>query len=87
MNVEDRLTHYFAEQTVDSLQAAYLFGSFAEGRNHAESDVDVGVLFARAELPERLDRQLAAEVLGNGPLAWEEQRNAWGFSRNSGLSA
>jgi hypothetical protein len=23
-----------------------------------------------------------AEVLGNGPLAWEEQRSAWGFSRN-----
>src|ERR671919_1797962 len=24
-----------------------------------------------------------AEVLGNGPLTWEEQRGAWGFSRNS----
>ena len=24
-----------------------------------------------------------AEMLGNGPLAWEEQRSAWGFSRNS----
>jgi hypothetical protein len=23
-----------------------------------------------------------AEVLGNGPLAWEEQRGAWGFPRN-----
>jgi hypothetical protein len=23
-----------------------------------------------------------AEMLGNGPLAWEEQRSAWGFSRN-----
>jgi len=22
-----------------------------------------------------------AEVLGNGPVAWEEQRSAWGFSR------
>ncbi len=28
--------------------AAYLFGSFAEGRSHAESDVDVGVLLARS---------------------------------------
>ena len=24
-----------------------------------------------------------AEILGNGPLAWEEQRGAWSFSRNS----
>jgi hypothetical protein len=24
-----------------------------------------------------------AEMLGNGPLAWEEQRGGWGFSRNS----
>jgi hypothetical protein len=24
-----------------------------------------------------------AEVLGNGPVAWEEQRGAWGFSQNS----
>jgi hypothetical protein len=23
-----------------------------------------------------------AEMLGNGPLVWEEQRSAWGFSRN-----
>jgi hypothetical protein len=24
-----------------------------------------------------------AEMLGNGPLAWEEQRGAWSFSGNS----
>ena len=24
-----------------------------------------------------------AEMLGNGPVVWEEQRGAWGFSRNS----
>jgi hypothetical protein len=23
------------------------------------------------------------EMLGNGPLAWEEQRSVWGFARNS----
>jgi hypothetical protein len=23
-----------------------------------------------------------AEVLGNGPVGWEEQRNVWGFSRS-----
>ena len=24
-----------------------------------------------------------AEMLGSGPLAWKEQRNVWGFPRNS----
>jgi hypothetical protein len=28
-----------------------------------------------------------AEVLGNGPLAWEEQRSVWGFFRNSASCA
>jgi hypothetical protein len=28
-----------------------------------------------------------AEVLGNGPVAWEEQRGAWGFSQNSASRA
>jgi hypothetical protein len=28
-----------------------------------------------------------AEMLGNGPLAWEEQRSVWGFCRNSASCA
>ena len=28
-----------------------------------------------------------AEMLGNGPLEWEEQGGAWGFSRNSASHA
>jgi hypothetical protein len=28
-----------------------------------------------------------AEMLGNGPVAWEEQRDAWGLSRNSASRA
>ena len=28
-----------------------------------------------------------AELLGNGPVTWEEQRSAWGFSRNSASRA
>jgi predicted nucleotidyltransferase len=36
--------------------SAYLFGSFAEGRPHAESDVDVGVLLDRAEYPASAER-------------------------------
>jgi predicted nucleotidyltransferase len=31
----------------DGLVSAYLFGSFAEGREHRESDIDVGVLLRR----------------------------------------
>jgi uncharacterized protein len=31
--------------------SAYLFGSFAEGRHHRESDLDVGVLLDRAVYP------------------------------------
>lgn len=36
--------------------SAYLFGSFADGRSHAESDVDVGVLLDRDEHPASTDR-------------------------------
>ena len=28
-----------------------------------------------------------AEMLGNGPVAWEEQRHAWGFSRSAAKRA
>jgi hypothetical protein len=28
-----------------------------------------------------------AEVLGNGPLSWEEQRDVWGFTRGSASCA
>jgi predicted nucleotidyltransferase len=69
MNAEAELTRYFTEQNAGGIEAAYLFGSFAEGRNHAESDVDVGVLFARAQLPMRMDRQLAAEALSADLIA------------------
>ena len=42
--------------------AVYLFGSVAEGRQHGESDVDVGVLLDRRLLPaerERFEQRLA----------------------------
>jgi predicted nucleotidyltransferase len=35
---------------------AYLFGSFAEGREHRESDVDLGFLLDRASYPTDRDR-------------------------------
>lgn len=47
--------------------SAYLFGSFAEGRSHAESDVDVGVLLDRRVYPSAAERfevrvRLAADL-------------------------
>lgn len=46
--------------------AAYLFGSYAEGRSHAESDVDVGVLLDRNEYPTETDRFEARVRLASG---------------------
>jgi predicted nucleotidyltransferase len=43
-------------QAPESLVAAYFFGSHAESRAHRESDVDVGVLFARDQAPTSRDR-------------------------------
>jgi predicted nucleotidyltransferase len=53
----------------EPLVAAYLFGSRAVGTDHAESDVDVGVLFDHAAVPlpaERARRavRLASELIG-----------------------
>jgi predicted nucleotidyltransferase len=36
--------------------SAYLFGSFAEKRSHADSDVDIGVLLDRSEYSASADR-------------------------------
>ncbi len=53
----------------------YLFGSFAEGRQHGESDVDVGVLLDRDYYPaeaQRFEQRLllsAALSLVHGPKA------------------
>jgi predicted nucleotidyltransferase len=38
------------------IQAVYLFGSFAEGREHRESDVDLGFLLDRAVYPDERKR-------------------------------
>lgn len=44
--------------------SVYLFGSMAEGRAHAESDVDVGVLLDRAVHPTDRDRFDCRLLLG-----------------------
>lgn len=61
----------------DSVVLAYLFGSFATGRPHAFSDVDVGIYFKKPSLKEfmsvhgALSRTLGIEVdmipLNNAP--------------------
>lgn len=40
----------------EGIVSIYLFGSFAEGREHAESDVDLGVLLDRERYPAEDDR-------------------------------
>lgn len=47
----DMVTHEFP-----GMLAVYLFGSFAEGREHRESDVDLGFLLDRALYPTEEER-------------------------------
>jgi predicted nucleotidyltransferase len=63
-----RLERFFRQPHLAGAVSAYLFGSVAEGRRHAESDVDVGILLDRAVYPSRRDRfegglRLAAELI------------------------
>lgn len=50
------LRAHFASGAHRGVVAVYLFGSRAEGREHRDSDVDVGVLVDRAVHPTREDR-------------------------------
>lgn len=49
---------------MSGIVSLYLFGSFAEGREHAESDVDVGVLLDRHVYPTDRDRFDCRLLLG-----------------------
>jgi predicted nucleotidyltransferase len=53
---EATVTATLATSRVRGLVAAWLFGSAASGRLHAESDVDVGVLLDWQALPTAADR-------------------------------
>jgi predicted nucleotidyltransferase len=50
------LKRYFEDHPDLGVASAYLFGSHAEGRDHRESDVDVGVLLQRDRHPTARDR-------------------------------
>jgi len=67
--IAKQLTDFFAESGDVGVQAAYLFGSRADGRAHRESDVDVAVLLDRERWPgkgERFDFRVAltSELIG-----------------------
>lgn len=52
----DRITRALEGPEGAGVVSAYLFGSHAEGRAHRQSDVDVGVLLERRQLPGARDR-------------------------------
>jgi uncharacterized protein len=61
-NLIDTLNDYF--RTKPEIAAVYLFGSFAQGKQHASSDLDLAILFKdhhmhpRCVGPQRLERYL-----------------------------
>lgn len=52
----EQLRRYFEDTPATGVVSAYLFGSVARGAEHAESDVDVGVLLDRSRHADRADR-------------------------------
>jgi uncharacterized protein len=56
MDAADDVRRLFAQSEPPGVTAVYLFGSHAEGRSHAESDLDVGVLLARDAFPTAITR-------------------------------
>jgi predicted nucleotidyltransferase len=64
--------HDVLQRTDAPLVSAYLFGSHASGGAHADSDVDVAVLFDRTAVPDAAGRgrralRHAREPGGRGP--------------------
>lgn len=51
-----RVRRVFAAHPVPGVLSVYVFGSIAEGRAHAESDIDLGVLFDRDVYPDERSR-------------------------------
>ena len=62
MNFATRLSQTFTKAAPRGVASAYLFGSHAQARAHAESDIDVGILLQRtiyASARERFEARLA----------------------------
>lgn len=58
-------TRFFEAQPDRGIVSAYLFGSTARGRRHAESDVDIGVLLDRTRYGDRAERSELRVRLGS----------------------
>ena len=52
----DFVRRMLAADDVEGLASLYIFGSVAEGRAHADSDLDVGVLLDRCRYPDENSR-------------------------------
>ncbi|PWB73268.1 MAG: hypothetical protein C3F15_10025 [Holophagae bacterium] len=62
-----RTAAFFEREKRPAVASVYLFGSRAEGREHRESDLDLGLLLDRSVLPTRRERfdtavRLSAEL-------------------------
>lgn len=56
MSIPDRLQRYFGKHPELGVASVYLFGSYAAGREHRESDVDLGILLLWDRHPTSRDR-------------------------------
>jgi len=63
-DIEGRIAAQFEETDSPEIASVYLFGSYADGRAHRESDVDIGVVMSRDILPTRKERFEASLRLG-----------------------
>jgi predicted nucleotidyltransferase len=66
--VAQALGEYCRGRAASGIVSAYLFGSYASGRSHRESDIDVGGLLRRELFPLARDRfgervRLAADLV------------------------
>jgi predicted nucleotidyltransferase len=67
--VTDRVSELFASRRPPGVAAAYLFGSHALGRAHAESDVDVGLVLDLRQVSDRPARSRLALDLASDLIA------------------
>lgn len=68
-DIVDRARRFFRTNRPEGVASAYVFGSRGRGEAHAESDLDVGVVFDRELLPDadarsRASIDLSSELIG-----------------------
>ncbi len=70
-----RTSRLFEELASPAIVSAYVFGSFAEGRTHRESDLDIGVVMDCGAVPTPRDRFQASIRLSASVQAHLGQRS------------